>query len=133
MTDISNERFTRSVIMLLVALVIVVPVVMILAMAAAGGWSDSGYDYGMMGSWAGGWGLMMIVPVGVVLLLIVILIIAVTDRPSSVVSVPVAYPPQPLSSERAASDPQSMLDMRLARGELSIEEYTRIKSELNRR
>jgi len=132
-SDVSNDRIVRSMLVLLIALVVVVPLLMLLTMAVSGGWSTNDYDFGMMHSWAGGWGIMMIVPVGAVLILVLILLITVTDRPSQVVPTTLAFNPHISSSETPASDPVSVLNLRLARGEVSLQEYAKIRDELNRR
>jgi uncharacterized membrane protein len=127
MATIENQhRPVNWLVLLVVALVVVVAVGMVLAMAFADNSPSSDGDFGMMGSWGGAWGLMMIVPIGVVILIIVVLVIALTDRPA-VYSPP--YSPAPPWS----GDARSVLDRRLAGGEVTVEEYNRIKDELTRR
>lgn len=119
---------------MLIVLLIGVPAVMLIAMAFTGSWDHSGFD--MMGWSGGGLGLIMIAPVGVILAVVIIILVAMSDRPSSTGGVVPyqapyypPYPPVPSSS----SDSLAILDRRLASGEISIEEYTRIKVELLKR
>jgi uncharacterized membrane protein len=132
----SNEnRSMSTLVTLLVILIVAVPVVMFIAMGLSG-WDHSGI--GMMGSWGGGWGLMMAIPGAILLVLVlVIILVAISDRPGhtaqSGVPYPVQfYPPVP-PFPGVSNDAQSILDRRLASGELSIEEYIRMKSEIAKR
>lgn len=115
-------------------LLIGVPAVMLVAMAVTGSWDHSGFD--MMEWSGGGLGLIMIAPVGIIIAVVIIILVAMSDRPSStggVVPYQVPYyppyPPVPPSS----SDSLTILDRRLASGEISMEEYNRIKAELLKR
>lgn len=118
----------------LIVLLIGVPAVMIIAMSVTGSWDHSGFD--MMGWSGGGLGLIMIAPVGIIMAIVIITLIAMSDRPSSAGGVVPyqapyypPYPPVPPSS----SDSLAILDRRLASDEISIEEYNRIKAELVKR
>ena len=133
---VSNEdRTMRTLVTLLVILIVVVPVVMFMAMGLAG-WDHSGT--GMMGSWGGGWGLMMAIPGAILLVIILIIVlVAISDRPghpgqSNVPYSAQFYPPVPPFSG-ISSDALSVLDRRLASGEISIEEYNRVKGEIMKR
>ena len=133
---VSNEDRTMSTLVtLLVILIVVVPVVMFIAMGIAG-WNHSGF--GMMGSWGGGWGLMMAIPGAILLVIILIIVlVAISDKPGHLGQSNVPYPAQfyppvpPFSG--ISSDALSVLDRRLASGEISIEEYNRVKGEIMKR
>jgi uncharacterized membrane protein len=107
---------------------------MLIAMAFTGSWDRSGFD--MMGWSGGGLGLLTIAPIGIIIAIVIIILVAMSDRPSSTGgAVPYqiqSYPPYS-SVHLSSSDPMSILDRRLASGEVSIEEYNRIKAELLKR
>jgi uncharacterized membrane protein len=133
---VSNEdRTMRTLVTLLVILIVVVPVVMFIAMGLAG-WDHSGI--GMMGSWGGGWGLMMAIPGAILLVIILIIVlVAISDKPGhqaqSNVPYPVQYYPPVPPFPGVSTDALSILDRRMASGEISIEEYNRMKSEMMKR
>lgn len=83
--------------------------------------SYGGY-YGMMGSGAWGWGLLMMAVPGVILILVLWAALGgLGERTSPTTYVP--YPP-------AEGRPLEILDNRYARGELSREEYQRMRDDL---
>jgi len=133
---VSNEdRTMRTLVTLLVILIVVVPVVMFIAMGFAG-WDHSGI--GMMGSWGGGLGLMMAIPGAILLVIILIIVlVAISDKPGhqaqSNVPYPVQYYPPVPPFPGVSTDAMSIMDRRLASGEISIEEYNRMKSEIMKR
>ena len=107
---------------------------MLVAMSVTGSWDHSGFD--MMGWSGGGLGLMMIAPLGIIIAIVVVILVAMSDRPYSTGGVvpyqaPYYTPYSPVSP--SGSDSLAILDRRLASGEMSIEEYTRIKAELLKR
>jgi uncharacterized membrane protein len=129
-----NDRPLHLLLVVFIVLLIGVPAVMSTAMALTGSWDHWGF--GMMGWSGGGLGLIMIVPVGIIIMAIIIILVAISDQPSSNSGVMPyqaqyysPYPPSPLSS----TDSAAILDRRLASGEISIEEYNRIKAELLKR
>lgn len=118
----------------LIVLLIGVPAVMLIAMAVTGSWDHSGFD--MMGWSGGGLGLMMIVPLGLIIAIVIAILVAMSDRPSStggVVPYQAPYYPQYSPVPSSGGDSLAILDRRLASGEMSIEEYTRVKAELLKR
>jgi len=133
MATIDNQhRHVNWLVLLIVALVVIVPVGMVLAMAFADNSPSSDGDFGMMGSWGGAWGLMMIVPIAVVVLIIIVLVMVLTDRPAVQTYSSTCFPPY-APSPPWSGDARSVLDRRLAAGEVTVEEYNRIKDELTRR
>jgi len=129
-----NDRHLDLLIVVLIVLLIGVPAVMLIAMALTGSWDHSGFD--MMGWSGGGLGLMMLAPLGIITAIVVIILVAMSDRPYSTGRVvpyqPPYYPPySPVPP--SSSDSLAILDRRLASGEMSIEEYARIKAELQKR
>ena len=120
-------------IVVLIVLLIGVPAVMLIAMALTGSWDHSGLD--MMGWSGGGLGLMMLAPLGIIIAIVVLILVAMSDRPYSTGRVvpyqAPYYPYSPVSP--SGSDSLAILDRRLASGEMSIEEYARIKAELQKR
>ncbi len=102
------SEVTRVLLWLLVALILafaILGVVMSFGM---------GWGYGMMGMGFGWMGLLMAIP-AIVLVLILLVVLGAFDR---------TYP----SRDRALES----LDIRLAKGEVSLEEYKRLKEELRR-
>jgi uncharacterized membrane protein len=134
--DGSNEdRTMKTLVTLLVVLIVVVPVIMFLAMGVAG-WDHTGI--GMMGSWGGGWGLMMVIPGALLLVIILIIVlVAVSDKPGhrtqSNVPYPAQYYPPVPPFPGVSNDVLSILDRRIASGEISIDEYNKVKSEIMKR
>ncbi len=86
--------------------------------------SSGGAYYGMMGAGGGWWLGMMLVPVALVVLLVLVLAGPLSPHERSMTYFPTAWPPVPASS---ALD---LLNARYARGEISQEEYLRIRSDL---
>lgn len=129
-----NDRPLNLLLVVLIVLLIAVPAVMLIAMALTGSWDHSGFD--MMGWSGGGLGLMMIAPVGIIIVIAIIILVAMSDRPSStggVVPYQAQYhPPYPIEPP-SSGDSLAILDRRLASGEISIEEHSRIKTELLKR
>jgi uncharacterized membrane protein len=129
-----NDRPLDLLIVVLIVLLIGVPIVMLTAMALTGSWDHSGFD--MMGWSGGGIGLFMIAPIGIIIAVVIIILVAMSDRPSSTGGVvpyqAQSYPPYP-PVPQSSSDSLAILDRRLASGEVSIEEYNRIKTELLKR
>jgi uncharacterized membrane protein len=120
---------------LLLVAIVAIPVVMLLAMGLTG-WDNDGF--GMMGSWGGGWGLMMVIPGAVVLIVILVIVLAVlSDGSAGQERAAVPYPSQFYAPAATVSVPSNdslaILDRRLASGEVTLDEYSRIKSELLRR
>ncbi|MEK6987756.1 MAG: SHOCT domain-containing protein [Candidatus Thermoplasmatota archaeon] len=80
--------------------------------------------YGMMGSGAWGWGLLMMAVPGVILFLVLWAALGGLDGRAPAPAYP-AYSPFP-------GNPLEILDNRYARGELSREEYQRMRDDLTR-
>ncbi len=132
MAGSDEDRTIRTLLVILLVVIVAVPILMLISMGLTG-WNNDGY--GMMGSWGGGWGLMMAIPGAVILIVILAIILAaLSDRPAGQNRAAVPYPPQfyppaaPVSG--TSSDSMAILDRRLASGEVTVEEYGRIKSEL---
>ena len=86
--------------------------------------SPWGTGYGMMG-WGWGWGvLMMAVPVVVLVLILLVVSGAFAPRTATPAYVPPVSPP---------SSATEILDARYARGEISREEYLRVRADLEGR
>jgi uncharacterized membrane protein len=129
-----NDRPLNLLLVVVIVLLVGVPVVMLVAMAFTGSWDHSGFD--MMGWSGGGLGLMMIGSVGLIIVVVIIILVAISDRPSStggVVPHQAQYYPPYAPVPPSNSDSLTILDRRLASGEISIEEYNRIKAELLKR
>lgn len=130
----TNDRPLQLLIIAIIALLIAVPAVMLIAMALTGSWDHSGFN--MMGWSGGGFGLFMLAPIGIIVAIVIIILVAMSDRPSST-SGAVPYHAQPYPPYQtvppSSSDSLAILDRRLASGEVTIEDYNRIKSELLKR
>ena len=135
MVGSDEDRTMWAIVALIVVVVVAVPAVMLVAMGLTG-WDHD--EFGMMGSWGGGWGLMMAIPGAALLIIILIIVlVAISDRPVRPAQAGVPYPAQFYMSATpvpgSAHEPLAILDRRLASGEVTVEEYSRIKSELLRR
>lgn len=107
-----GREAARTLLWVVVALIVAFGVLGVIMSFAMGTW---GYSMGgMMGIGVGWWGLMMVVP-ALVLVLILLAVLGVFDR---------SYEPSQGARE--------VLDLRLARGEISLEEYRRLREEVRR-
>lgn len=132
MDENSDARLHRTLLVLLIALLVAVPVLMLLTMGLAGG-SHFQTGSGMMGDWGGGWGWMMIIPVvAVIATVLVLVLIAAGDSSEHPHSHMTQYYPQYQSPIQSGSDATSILDRRLASGEITVDEYGRIKDQLTK-
>lgn len=119
--DTTTDRRTRTLIWLVIAFVVAVAA---LAIIGALTWSGTDNGYGMMGGGDWGWAMaLMVVPAILLILIIVYAIVGVEERP--------AYNTQPVYVQPQPS-PLEILNQRYARGEISNEEYERIRSQLGR-
>ena len=91
-----------------------------------GGW--------MGGGWTGwGWGLGALVGLGAILVVLFLVLKAIQATPSRPIaaSYPYAMPPYGMPpGGPAPSDPRAILDARYARGEITRDEYLRMRSDL---
>ena len=132
MDESSDARFYRTLLVLLIALVVAVPILMLLMMGLVGG-SHFQTGSGMMGDWGGDWGWMMIIPVvAVIAIVLVLVVIAARDSSEHPHSHMTQYYPQYPPPVQSGSDAASILDRRLASGEITVEDYNRIKGQLTR-
>lgn len=117
-----TNRKTSTLLWLVIALVISVA-----AMAIIGALTFSGTDnsYGMMGGGDWGWGMAFMAVPAIILILIIVVAIGGLDERPAYNTYPVYVPPQ--------SSPIDILNQRLARGEVSQEEYDRIRTKLGQR
>ena len=105
----------------------------IVIIAAATGGSGGGYYYwGPMGGMMGGGWIFMLIPLTFLVVLFVMLTLAAA-RPSS--WRPFFWGPWDQSSPHDRQDAEAILDERYARGDITREEFMRIKEDLkaNRR
>jgi len=129
----TDDRLLSTLLVLLLVLFVVVPGIMFIAMALTGHWGTSGW--GMMGSWNGGWLWMALVPIAAVIVVVLIIVALASDRSegafrrSQQSSVQV-YPQYQANWQ--TNDALSILNRRLAAGEISTEEYNKIRSELTK-
>ena len=114
-----TNRKTSTLLWLVIALVISVA-----AMAIIGALTFSGTDnnYGMMGGGDWGWGMAFMVVPAIILVLIIVVAIGGLDERPAYNMYPAYVPPQP--------GPLDILNQRYARGEISPEEYDRIRTKL---
>jgi len=97
-------------------------IVLIAIFGVIGVTANGGY-YGMMGSGSWGWGIaMMAAPVIVLLIVLVAVMKDLGGRPQ----------PSASGSHPSAAVPLDILDQRYARGELTRDEYLRIRTDLLR-
>jgi len=114
------DRKTSALILLVVGLVVSV---MLIGIVGANSFSRTSGDYGMMGGWGVGMAF-MVVPAIILILILLVAIGEFGERPGYN-TYPVYVPPQP--------SPLDILDQRYARGEISGDEYYRMKAEFGKR
>ncbi len=103
-----------------VAIVLGIGAIAFIAVSAA---PSNGY-YGMMGSGAWGWGILMLGVPALILIVVLLALLSAYREPTAAVFYPAYVPP----SENALD----ALEQRYARGELSREDYLRIRADLTR-
>lgn len=115
-----TESKTSALVWLVVGLVISV---VLIGIVAASSLSRSDGDYGMMGGW--GVGMAFVVVPAIILILILLIVIGEFGGRAGYNTYPVYVPPQP--------SPLDILDQRYARGDISSDEYHRMKTEFGKR
>ncbi len=119
-----EDRLLSAVVVLLIGLLIAVPVLMIIVMAL-GGLGDFGFH--MMEGIGGSWWVIVIPVFG--LLAIALVLLLILGRPQGGPLPPVPYPPFPAKQD----EPLAILDRRLASGEITLDEYLRVREHLTRK
>jgi len=99
---------------------LVVAIVLMAAFAALSLTTDGGY-YGMMGTGAWGWGVVMMAVPGVILIVILLAAVGALGERSATGNPAGTAPPVA---------PLEVLDQRYAQGELNRDEYLRIRTDL---
>lgn len=113
-------------IILALGLLLVVPMALMTAFWGAGMMGGTW----MGGSWAG-WGLGALVGLVVIVAVVYFLAKAIQATPSPPAYAP--YPYAPLPSAASAIDPRAILDTRYAKGEITRDEYLRMRADLEGR
>lgn len=119
-----EDRLLSAVVVLLIGLLIAVPVLMTIVMAL-GGLGDFGFH--MMEGIGGSWWVIVIPVFG--LLAIALVLLLILGRPQGGPLPPVPYPPFPAKQD----EPLAILDRRLASGEITLDEYLRVREHLTRK
>jgi len=115
-----TDRKTTALVLLVAGLVISMVLV---GIAGASSFSRTDGDYGMMGGWGVGMAF-MVVPAIILILILIIVIGGLEDRPVHN-TYPVYVPPRP--------SPLDIIDQRYARGEIDRDEYFRMRAEFGER
>ncbi len=116
---------TLWIVLALVAL-LVVPGALMMGFWGTGMMGGTG-----MGNWTG-WGLVgAFVGLAVVVVVLYVLVKAIQATPSRPVYAPYAYAPPPYPSP--AADSRAILDARYAKGEITRDEYLRMRADLEGR
>ncbi len=119
-----EDRLLSGIVVVLIALLIAIPVIMIVIMAL-GGFGSFGFH--MMQTFGDSW-LVIVIPV-FGLLVIALILLLILGRPAEGPLPPIPYPPYPGKQE----EPLSILDRRLASGEITLDEYLRLREHLTRK
>ena len=118
-----EDRLLSAVVVMLIALLIAVPILMIILMAA-GVLGNTGFDMMDMG---GSWWAIVIPAFG--LLAIALVLLLILGRPAGGPLPPVPYPPFPAHQD----EPLAILDRRLASGEITLDEYLKVREHLTKK
>jgi putative membrane protein len=120
--------------------VVWVVLALVILLVVPGALMMSFWGVGMMGgSWMGtgwtgwGWGLGALVGLGAILVVLFLVLKAIQATPSRPPAAPYAYGVPPYGMPPggpAPSDPRAILDARYARGEITRDEYLRMRSDL---
>jgi len=116
-----EDRLLSGIVIVLITLFIAVPVIMIVIMAL-GGFGD--YGFNMMESMGNSWWIIVIPVFG--LLAIALVLLLILGRPAGGPLPPVPYPPFPTNPE----EPMAILDRRLASGEITLDEYLKLREHI---
>jgi len=117
-----NQRDQRLIIAIVIIVLVLAILIPLLMWAAGSAWmADWGFS-GMMGGWWGFMGLTMALPL---IIIVVVLLIIMREEERNV-----PIPPPPPVLPPMTPPAVQILDMRYARGELSREEYWRMREEL---
>jgi putative membrane protein len=120
----------RSIWLTLIALLLLIPItvmVVVMILGVAGYWSHYSYWMPMFGMMSFGWLFMLIPLTFLVILFIIVLIAALRPR-----SHPFYGGPWGWRGSSYAGDSESILDSRYARGEISRDEYLRMREDLRK-
>lgn len=127
-----NERSFRLMVIGLFLLVPIAVISIVMIAAATGGFGSRNYYWGPMGDMMGmGW-IFMLIPLTFLIIVFVVLMLVAT-RP--ITWRPYYWGPWGPWAWRDCQDAESVLEERYAKGEISREEFLRIKDDLkaNRR
>ena len=119
-----EDRLLSAIVVLLIALLIAIPI-LIITIIALGGLGTFGVH--MMQTVGDNW-LVIVIPV-FGLLAIALILLLMLGRPNEGPLPPVPYPPFPSSQE----EPLTILDRRLASGEINLDEYLRLREHLTKK
>ncbi len=115
----------RSDSLLWVLLVVVVLAMVIPGVFLMGSWGGTGMMGGLGGTW--GWGLPMLA-IGIVFVIVLIALLAHGESAPAP-----AYPYAPAPVAPPSLTPVEILDARYARGEITRDEYLRMRQDLDQR
>ncbi len=124
MSSHPEDRLLSGVVILLIVLVIAIPVLMVIIMSLGGLGS---YGFHMMETMGGSWWVIVLPVFG--LLIIALILLLILGRPKEGPLPPVPYPPYPTRPD----DPMTILDRRLASGEITLDEYLKLREHLERK
>jgi len=116
-----TNRNTSMLLWLVIALVISVAAMAIIGTLAFSG-NESGY--GMMGGGNWGWSMAFMAVPAIILILIIVVAIGGLEEKPTYNTYPVYVPPQP--------SPVDILNQRYAQGDISHDEYERIRAKLGK-
>ncbi len=113
-----ESRIPASWPWIVIAIVLGIGAIALIAASTA----PSNGSYGMMGNGAWGWGILMIGVPALILIVVLLAVLGAYREPTAAVFYPAYVPP--------SANALDALEQRYARGELSREDYLRIRADL---
>ncbi len=121
-----EDSLLSGVVIALIVVIVAIPVIMMVLIVSG---SLGSYGFHMMENFGGSWWIIMLPIFG--LLAIALIMLLILGRPREGPLPPVPYPPFP--AEDKDKGPLDILNRRLASGEISLDEYLRLREHITKK